>query len=85
MAGAFLAVFLTVGCTEAARTKRWGGTMTIQVPNGQKFIEATWKEGGNVWYTTRAMRTNEEPETFYFREKSQFGAFEGTIVFQESR
>ena len=40
------------GCKTIA--KNMGGTITIDVPKGQKIIEATWKNA-NLWYLTRPM------------------------------
>lgn len=74
--------WLTVGCTENTRTKRFGGTMTINVPPTEKFINATWKDD-ELWYLTRDRREGETPENWKFQEKSSFGMIEGTIIFHE--
>lgn len=75
---------ITIGCTENLRTKQFGGTMNITLPPATKLVNATWKEG-QLWYLYRPMRTNESPETFEFREKSNFGMIEGIVIFKESR
>lgn len=79
-----LAVCLTVGCTENVRTKKFGGKSTITLPPGQKLVNVTFKDA-NLWYLTRPMGTNENPEVFSFVEKSNFGVMEGKITFIESK
>ena len=73
-----------VGCTSNIRAKVYGGTANINLPPNTKFINATWKEA-NLWYVTRAMRTNEVAETYIFQESSSFGLVEGKVVFIESK
>lgn len=74
--------FSLTGCKSVA--KNMGGTITIDVPKGQKVIEATWKNS-NLWYLTRPMREDEEPETFTLQEDSNFGIIEGKVIFEESK
>ena len=33
-----------------------------------------------MWYLTRPMRDDEEPETHTFQQSSEFGVFEGTVT-----
>lgn len=75
---------LLSGCTENQRAKSMGGTMTVTLPAGTKFVNATWK-GEELWYLTRPMHTNESAETHAFKEKSSFGIVEGTVLFVEAR
>ena len=70
------------GCKSVA--KSMGGTITINVPKGQKVIEATWKNS-DVWYLTRPMREDEKPEIFTFQEDSNLGIIEGKVIFKESK
>ena len=37
-----------------------------------------------MWYLTRPMRDDEEPETHTFQQSSEFGVFEGTVTIVES-
>lgn len=74
--------FSLTGCKSVA--KKMGGTISIDVPKGQKVIEATWKDS-DVWYLTRPMRKDEKPETFTFQEDSNFGIIEGKVIFKESK
>lgn len=74
--------FSLTGCKSVA--KSYGGTISINVPKGQKVIEATWKDS-DVWYLTRPMREGEEPETFTLQEDSNLGIIEGKVIFKESK
>lgn len=77
-----LLALTTISCTENSRAKSFGGKMTVDLPQGEKLIEATWKEG-DLWYLTRPRRANETTETYIFREESSFGVMEGTVIFKE--
>ena len=52
--------------------KRWGGVMTISVPQGQQHITATWKDD-NLWVENSA--TN----TCIFAEYSKGNLLEGRV------
>lgn len=69
-------------CTANVRAKQWGGTMTLNLPAEQKLVVATWKDS-HLWYLTRPMREGERAETYTFREDSNFGVMQGTVIFQE--
>lgn len=73
-----------VSCTQNQRAKTWGGNAKIQLPAGQKLINATWKDD-NLWYLSRPMRTDETPETYTFQEESSFGLLQGTYTITERR
>ena len=76
------AVLTMLGCTEKQRAKSWGGDMTIDLPKGERLIEATWKNE-DLWYLTRPRTEGETPTTYKFREDSSFGVMEGTVTFKE--
>jgi len=42
----------------------------------------TWKEQ-EIWYLTRPRTAGEEPITWTFKEKSDLGIQEGTVILQE--
>lgn len=67
-------------CNTVARN--YGGTMEMDLPAGEKLVECTWKDD-DLFYLTRPMRTAEKPETYKFREKSNFGVLEGTVIIHE--
>lgn len=70
------------GCHEATRS--FGGSMTIELPKGQKLEEITWKDA-NLWYLTRPMREDDIAETHTFQESSEFGVLEGTVTIIETK
>lgn len=74
--------FVLTGCTENERARSLGGTMTIDLPAGQKLINATWKET-QLWYLTRPSKNDEKPEVLTFKESSSYGVMEGKVVFRE--
>jgi hypothetical protein len=55
--------------------KRYGGVMTIRVPEGQQHIAATWKED-NLWVENYDPRTNE----CVFSEYSKGSVLEGRVT-----
>jgi hypothetical protein len=59
-----------------------GGTATVTVPVGEKFVNITWKND-NLWIVTRKAEPGEKPQVYHFREKSVYGAMEGDVVIQE--
>lgn len=75
---------LTASCTENARVKRFGGTGDINLPQGKKLVNITWKQD-EIWYLTRPMRKDEVAETYQFQEESSWGVVEGTYIIHESK
>lgn len=65
-------------------TRKWGGTMTINVEPGYKVTNATFKTD-EIWYFVEPMEANYTPKQKKFVEKSMYGALEGTIIFNETR
>jgi hypothetical protein len=55
--------------------KRWGGVMTISVPDGERHIAATWKED-NLWIENYDPETN----TCIFREYSRGSLLQGKVT-----
>lgn len=78
---ALMAIMLLSGCH--GTTRSLGGNMELTLEPGQKLEEITWKEY-DLWYLTRPMRDDEEPETHVFRSYSEFHVF-GTVTIIESR
>jgi hypothetical protein len=86
--GLFLVVLFAVvagatGCTENQRAKNFGGSYTVNLPSGQKLVNASWKND-DLWYLVRPMRDGETPETLTLVEDSSFGVLSGTVTFVES-
>ena len=71
-------------CTEHQMARRYGGKMTVELPKGEKLINATWKET-SLFYLTEPMEEGYIPKSKKFRESSNFGVWESEITFVESR
>jgi hypothetical protein len=69
-------------CTENQRAKQFGGTAKVELPQGTKFVAATWKEDA-LWYAYRPARPDEKPETVTLKEQSSFGLLQGEVIFAE--
>ncbi len=55
--------------------KRYGGVMSITIPEGQRHIAATWK-GDNLWIENYDPATN----TCHFREYSKGNLLQGKVT-----
>jgi hypothetical protein len=71
-------------CTEQIRTRTFGGTMVIDVPNGYKVTSATWKET-DLFYFMEEMEEGYTPTNKMFVENSSYGVLESKIIFKEKR
>lgn len=71
---------------EQSIARDFGGTTTINLRPNLKLEEITWKDD-DLWYLTRPMREDEEPETHTFTEKGGLGTvFDGgTVIVVESK
>lgn len=58
--------------------KRWGGVMTITVPEGQRHIGATWKDD-NLWIENYDPATN----TCHFNEYSRGNLLQGKVTIRD--
>ena len=77
-------VSLSVGGTQQQRAKTFGGSASLSLPAGQKLVNATWKDD-QLWYLTRTMRSDENPESYTFSESSSFGILQGKVIITESK
>lgn len=64
-------------------TRQFGGTMEVDLPEGQKLINVTWKQN-DLWILTRDARPGERSENYKFDESSALGIFEGTVKIREN-
>lgn len=78
-----MVTIMLCGCH--ATTRALGGSMTLELQSGQKLEEITWKDDNTLWYLTRPMRDDEQPETHTFKADTEWGVFEGTVTIIESR
>ncbi|MEE8234306.1 MAG: hypothetical protein V3R41_06475 [Gammaproteobacteria bacterium] len=54
--------------------KKWGGVMSVTVPDGQRHISATWKDE-NLWIENYDPETN----TCHFSEYSKGNLLQGNV------
>ena len=81
-----LGVFSLAGCTQNQRARAFGGTETIEIAEGQKVVNISWKEKDNsLWILTRPMREGEAPEIWSYKAKSNLGILEGEVILKESK
>ena len=76
-----LGITMLVSCTENTRARVWGGTQTIQLEEGVRLVNVTWKEGSDLWILTKIDTT--KPTTYQFQEKSNMGVWEGSVIIKE--
>jgi hypothetical protein len=69
------AVVVFTSCTENQRAKQWGGTEEISLNKNEIVLNVTWKET-EMWICTKDTTTG----ITYFREKSNWGMMEGTVI-----
>lgn len=69
-------------CTEQGRTRTLGGTMVIEVPNGYKVTNATWKES-DLFYFIEPMEEGYQPKQKKFIESSSYNILETEVIFNE--
>ena len=75
--------FLTFGNNYFAR--RVGGDMTVDLPANTKLVNANWDKDDSLWYLTREMRTDENAETYTYKEDSAFGVLTGKVTLVEHK
>lgn len=75
-------ILVLSGCAQIG-AKNFGGSYEIDLPQGEKLINITFKDT-DIWYLTRPMREDEKAETYKFKEDSTYGVMEGVITIKES-
>ena len=83
----FMIICLTLSlCScEQQITRQYGGTTTINLEKGEKLVEVTWKDGGDLWYLVEPMDSDYIPKVKVFKESSIYGVLEGKVVFIENK
>jgi len=75
-------------CTQNQMAKNFGGTATVNLPKGEKLINVTWKDKGDLWYLTRPMKNTDSAETYTFTQsKGSVITFtgDGKVILVESK
>lgn len=73
----------TVGCAQNM-AKSMGGTTTLELPPNQKLEMITWKDA-SLWYLTKPMTDEDVAETHTFKQSSNTGMFEGSVIVIETK
>jgi len=81
---ALVACVMLGSCTKQSMVKKFGGTMTVKLPKGQKLMMATWKES-DLFYLTEPMDSDYTPKTKTFQEDSKWGVAETKVLFVEEK
>ena len=58
--------------------RRIGGENTIELEQGQRLVNVTWKDDDSLWLLIKN-EPNQKPTTYEFKESSVFGILEGTV------
>ena len=75
-----LGIISLASCTENQKARAFGGTETIQLEEGVRLVNLTWKgkDGSDLWILTKKDTT--KATTYYFKEKSNFGVWNGEVI-----
>lgn len=73
---------IATSCTENERAKNLGGTMTVKLPAGAAFVNASWKNE-ELWYIYRPRKAGEQPVVTIMQEDSVFDIMQGKVQFIE--
>ena len=73
-------MFATTSCTDNQRARNFGGSEKVEIPKGQVFVNATWKDD-DMWIVTKDTSNGD----FHFYEKSSWGLIEGDITFTHTK
>ena len=78
-----LAVLGVAGCTENTIARKLGGTMKIELDEGVRLVNCTWKAPEtSLWILTKKDHS-QPPTTYTFEEKSAYGLVEGKVIIIE--
>ena len=83
----FLILFVLITIFVIASCHNWtakhlGGTTKVELEQGKKLLNVTWKED-DLWLLTIDRPKDEQPKTYQFKEVSNAGVFEGTVIIIE--
>jgi hypothetical protein len=70
-----VAMVVMSSCTENVRARHFGGTETLALNPNEVVLNVTWKDN-EMWVCTKDTITG----VVYFREKSNWGVMEGTVI-----
>ncbi len=71
-----IAALSFASCTDNQLARQWGGTEEVKLKPNEVVLNVTWKDNASMWICTRDTITG----ITYFREKSNMGVMEGTVI-----
>lgn len=77
MIAAAASMIALASCTDNQRARQFGGTETVDIPEGRIIVNCTWKQD-DLWLLTKDTITGK----MYFNEKSSWGMMGGEINFK---
>jgi hypothetical protein len=76
--------FIMSGCTDNTIARKWGGNMKVELKEGERLVNVTWKSPENsLWILTKQNASNIPPSTYRFQEDSRWGIIEGSVTIIE--
>lgn len=71
---------LVSSCTSNQMARNWGGKQTINLEDGERLVNATWKEN-DLWLLTKTDTTY--PQEYILQEHSSYGLLQGKVIIRE--
>ena len=78
IAAMFIAPLACSGGLDQILSRNFGGESTIELEEGQRLENVTWKNTDSLWLLIKNA-PEQKPTTYEFREVSVFGVLEGTV------
>lgn len=78
----FTAIITMTACTDNVRSRKFGGTAQRDLIPGKRLVMITWKDS-DMWLLTRDRHPDEKPERYEFKEDSNLGLLNGTVIVVE--
>lgn len=74
--------FALTGCDQVL-VRSGFSNMTINLPCGHKYVNASWKEA-EIWYATRPANPGETFVTVTYKQQTPVNILSGSVMFVES-
>ena len=78
-----LAILGVAGCTDNTMARNFGGTMKVELKDGARLINCTWKSPDNSLWVLTKIDPSQPPTTYKFEEISRYGIVEGKVIIIE--
>ena len=79
-----VAMLAMTDCTDNTIARKWGGNMKVELKEGERLVNVTWKAPENsLWILTKQNAGNIPPSVYRFQEDSRWGIIEGSVTIIE--